>query len=402
MWVKTESGLLIPGNEDMVIVSKPKSKSAHWFKDAKMKNKIRVVGIMLTIVFVMLAGVGHTIKQAIINYEINKYKNYKIQPIINGTELYGFYTYTMDTIVKKESISYEFKPKDIFPVDASYLITEMDTTTLDSILHFYKKYEGVDEYVISCVKSNLITTDTIRATAISRWKSIPLYSSYDENHIDKEEIIKIRKIKKKKAIKSAPVSAGVVNNKTVSLEQIIPKDAKDRDKMIEFLAEGRNLYNYTYYANKHGYSPGVIIVFGALESAYGTSGLTNATKNKGNIKCFKNHDHAAHGCVKAYDKIEQGWDYYESFSSSWEGIRKKLNLVRGYKVVKKLPNNPTAYELIEAIHKSPYATDKDQNKKLKDLYNRFNMKALDDYIKAGYNITSTSGVYVFLDQNDLP
>lgn len=406
-WVTSSSNdadIVVSTKQDSeVIITTPDKQNAHWFKNASIKNKIRVISTMIAVVAIMFSGATYKVKTIITELQLKKYKNYKIQAIEDNGILYGFYTYTIDTNIGNNSMTYEFSPKDIFPVDASYLITEVDTNTIDSVFHFYKKYEAVNEYIINCKEFGLVHPDSIKAKAIASWRGEPTLVSYEDevdHNIIKE--VRVKKAKKAKKHKSAPIVAGVSNSKRIAINDIIAKDAKDRDKLINFLAEDRNLYNYVYYANKYGYSPGVIIVFGALESGYGESSLTKDTKNKGNIKCFKPHNHEAHGCVRAYDKIEQGWDYYESFASSWEGIRKKLDLIKGYKALRKLPHKPTADQLIDAIHRSPYATDKHQDRKLKDLYKRFDMEALDNYIKLGYNITSASGTYTFLDQAELP
>ena len=154
---------------------------------------------------------------------------------------------------------------------------------------------------------------------------------------------------------------------------------------------------------------------GALESRYGKSSLVRGTKNHGNIKCSCNRnislrrEHKEYEntdtpfCKGAYDKIEKGYDYYVVYPTNWEGIRKKFLILDKYRVMKNLSQNPTPYQVVNAIHRSPYATDKNYDDKILSIMKKGNLEAIDKAIKEGKNIIcGDRKKYVILNQNLMP
>lgn len=366
--------------------------------------------VLLTFIFIAASGV----------------KSVKIYPVVVGDSLYGFYTFksdTSETILgdKKVIITYE----DIYRYEASFLVGESDTTSSDSIKSFQKAVENKSIYpgFIDNLpeKLSLKNHDDIVNYIFANFKPM-VTTDVSFREIDgggtikkKDKVVGADKGKKSYASDLTAKVKQVISESSAPTKEVHIKDIIKDEKMLAFLTEANHLHNYSYYAIDRKYPPSVFIAMGALESGYGKSTLVNATKNHGNIKCKcnrngelrKEHARLANAgtpvCKGAYDKIEQGYDYYVIYEANWKGIRNKFKILDNYKIIKNLKDNPSIEELCTAIHKSPYATDVNYGKKIMKIINSSNLRVLDKYIAEGYNVTSGSIIkYTILDQKKLP
>jgi flagellum-specific peptidoglycan hydrolase FlgJ len=310
-------------------------------------------------------------------------KDLKLGYITNDSMIYGYYTYDLlsDTTFHM-----------IYPVNLSFLMPKLESD-IDSIrfldsMHI-NRYIG---YSTNCKDNNLISVSSIITYAVSNYKPIYTdeYSVYLINSIKEntklQKISDIKVINRKKNIKKDKKTLSLT--KSVDIKSII----KDK-KMLHFISNGRNLHNYTSYAIRRNYPPSVFIAMGALETGYEYSSLTKSTKNMGNIKCKCSWDkdlRKKHSkmdvCTGAYDKIEKDYDYYVKYPSKWESIRSKFELLDKKGPLKRLNSNPTPYQLVKAIHRSDYASDRNYDKKILSIIKSNDLTTLDDYINSGYII----------------
>jgi len=193
---------------------------------------------------------------------------------------------------------------------------------------------------------------------------------------------------------------------SVALDQLVS------DKMIrEYLAHGEIIKRAVKYSELIGCPPSVLIAQDALESRFGKSKLTQKTNNSGNIKCRCNGSKRLRGahqkleiagtpaCIRGYDKIEGSNDYYEIMPTQWHGWQRKAKILSNYRVVK----NAQGKELSTAgwcyvFHKSPYATDKNYDKKLLRTIKKYKLENIDNAIARGLKITSSTGKWVIYDK----
>lgn len=200
---------------------------------------------------------------------------------------------------------------------------------------------------------------------------------------------------------------------TVRLTDIVKSvGAKYSKKQVEdFLASGQTLKRAFEASEETGVPPSVLLAQVILESDLGNSQLTQATGNRGNIKCRCNRrpslrkQHAAQNasgnvvCVQGYDKIERSNDWYEVIPTDWQDWSKRVTLLKRYGVVRRAKGTgKTWLEYCDILHRSPYATDARYNKKLANIIRAYNLNELDEFVEV--NITSASGTYVFWDGYD--
>lgn len=184
-----------------------------------------------------------------------------------------------------------------------------------------------------------------------------------------------------------------VSNKVIPITDIIP-NTKENRHVLNFICTNEVLSRAYKIQQETGLKVATIIGQKGIESAWNNSSLCKKTKNYGNIKCFKKHNHTNAGCVRAYDKIEGSNDWYVKLNSNWEGWNFYKNLI--YRRYMSAANQQEIKEQIVWLKKKRYATDKDYVEKIWYVVNKYHLIKLQDYIDQGYTITSETGKYTFL------
>ena len=187
----------------------------------------------------------------------------------------------------------------------------------------------------------------------------------------------------------------VVEEKVIPITQIIP-NTKANQKVLNFICTNEVLSRAFKVQQETGLKVATIISQKGVESAWDNSSLCKKTKNYGNIKCFKKHNHTNAGCVRAYDKIERSNDWYVKLNSNWEGWNFYKDLI--YRRYMSAANQQEIKEQIVWLKKKRYATDKNYVGTLWSVVNKYSLIELQNYIDQGYTITSETGKYTFLKQ----
>ena len=177
--------------------------------------------------------------------------------------------------------------------------------------------------------------------------------------------------------------------KTIALTDIITSK-----KVLDFIDDSQVLERAYKVQKETGLSVATIIAQKGIESNWNNSSLCKKTKNYGNIKCFKKHDHSKAGCVRAYDKREKSNDWYVKANTNWEGWNVYKNLI--YKRYMKAASQQEVYNQIVWLKKKGYATANNYVEIVWGAVVKNNLLELQKYIDQGYTITSESGKYVFL------
>ena len=193
----------------------------------------------------------------------------------------------------------------------------------------------------------------------------------------------------------------------VPLTDLITKKgpSKYTEQEVEaWLARDERLARLRWAFEKTDISMATLAAMQMLESGCGTSNLTRKTKNTGNIKCkcswskslrHKHQKLADSGhpvCYGGYDKIEKDYDYYVAYDREWDGWVRKVEILNKYKVIQNSQDKLYgAYIWAEMLHKSPYATDKLYNEKLKTLIRTFDLTMLDSAYLRQQHITTQTG-----------
>lgn len=184
-------------------------------------------------------------------------------------------------------------------------------------------------------------------------------------------------------------------NKVISITEIIP-NTKENKRVLNFICTNEVLSRAFKVQQETGLKVATIISQKGVESAWNNSSLCKKTKNYGNIKCFKKHNHAEAGCVRAYDKIEKSNDWYVSHQTNWEGWNFYKDLI--YRRYMKAANQEEIYDQLVWLKKKRYATDKNYVGTLWSVVNKYSLVKLQDYIDQGYTITTETGKYILLKQ----
>lgn len=194
--------------------------------------------------------------------------------------------------------------------------------------------------------------------------------------------------------------------KTVTIKDLLPAKIEGKGQysivqVRDYLCRGNFIKLAVNSANKIGCSPSVIIAQDILESGMSLSSLTIKTNNQGNVKCPLSKTHwkckAKLKCVKAYDKIEKSNDYYQSVVYNWESWKLKLGCLIKYSAIKNCKADMLDYKgWAKAFHDSPYATDKDYDKKLISIIETYGLNRIDSCINNTL-ITTYSGKYVIFE-----
>lgn len=187
----------------------------------------------------------------------------------------------------------------------------------------------------------------------------------------------------------------VSTDKVIPITDIIP-NTKANQKVLNFICTNEVLSRAFKVQQETGLKVATIISQKGVESAWNNSSLCKKTKNYGNIKCFKKHNHTKAGCVRAYDKIEKSNDWYVKLNSNWEGWNFYKDLI--YRRFMVAANQQEIKEQIVWLKKKRYATDKDYVEKLWYVVEVYNLIKLQDYIDKGYTITTETGKYTLLKQ----
>lgn len=193
--------------------------------------------------------------------------------------------------------------------------------------------------------------------------------------------------------------------KTVTIKDLLPhakgKSAFTIEEVRDYLCKDNFIKLAVNSANKIGCSPSVLMAQNILESRLGKSKLTIKTNNKGNVKCPHSHQHwkckANPTCIKAYDKIERSNDYYQSVTYNWQSWKLKLSCLIKYSSIKNCKSSMLDYKgWAKAFHESPYATDKDYDKKIISIIETYGLNRIDSCI-SNTLITTYSGKYVIFE-----
>lgn len=184
-------------------------------------------------------------------------------------------------------------------------------------------------------------------------------------------------------------------DKVIPITDIIP-NTKANQKVLNFICTNEVLSRAFKVQQETGLKVATIVSQKGVESAWDNSSLCKKTKNYGNIKCFKKHNHTNAGCVRAYDKIEGSNDWYVKLNSNWEGWNFYKDLI--YRRYMKAANQEEIKEQIVWLKKKRYATDKNYVGTLWSVVNKYHLIKLQEYIDKGFTITSETGKYTFLKQ----
>lgn len=187
----------------------------------------------------------------------------------------------------------------------------------------------------------------------------------------------------------------ISNEKVIPITQII-SNTKQNSRVLNFICTNEVLSRAFKVQQETGLKVATIIGQKGVESAWNNSSLCKKTKNYGNIKCFKKHNHTAAGCVRAYDKIEGSNDWYVKLDSNWEGWNFYKDLI--YRRFMKAANQDEIYDQLVWLKKKKYATDKNYVEKVWSVINNHNLIKLQEYIDEGYTITTQTGKFVLLKQ----
>lgn len=187
----------------------------------------------------------------------------------------------------------------------------------------------------------------------------------------------------------------VSTDKVIPITDIIP-NTKANQKVLNFICTNEVLSRAFKVQQETGLKVATIISQKGVESAWNNSSLCKKTKNYGNIKCFKKHNHAEAGCVRAYDKKEGSNDWYVSHQTNWEGWNFYKDLI--YRRYMKAANQEEIYDQLVWLKKKRYATDKNYVGTLWSVVNKYSLVRLQDYIDQGYTITTETGKYTLLKQ----
>ena len=199
------------------------------------------------------------------------------------------------------------------------------------------------------------------------------------------------------------------NTYTLTLDDIIPSKPKAKYTQLEvkrFLASNKLLERAYEGSIKSKIPVSVLVAQVILESDLGNSSLTKATGNLGNIKCRCNrrsklrsrhqklHDQGNPVCVSGYDKIEKGTDWYKITKSNWKDWSDRIRLLSGYAVISNNKNTTYGwYDWCDLLHRSPYASDKLYDVKLRNLIRAYNLNKFDKLYNV--NISSDNGEFIY-------
>lgn len=191
---------------------------------------------------------------------------------------------------------------------------------------------------------------------------------------------------------------GIVKSKEKNTSEKIIAITKiiSNKKVLDFIDDSQVLERAFNVQKETGLSVATIIAQKGVESNWNNSSLCKKTKNYGNIKCFKKHNHSQVGCVKAYDKIEKSYAWYVRVNTNWEGWNVYKNLI--YKRYMKAATQDDVRDQIVWLKKKGYATAYNYVELLWKTVVNNNLLELQKYIDEGYTITTTSGKYVLLQQ----
>ena len=166
------------------------------------------------------------------------------------------------------------------------------------------------------------------------------------------------------------------------------------EKVLNFICTNRVLERAYKVQQETGLKVATIIGQKGVESAWNNSSLCKKTKNYGNIKCFKKHNHVNAGCVRAYDKKEGSNDWYVKANTNWEGWAIYKELID--RKFTKAANQDDVYNQIVWLKKKRYASDPNYVSIIWNTIRKYNLLKLQEYIEDGYTITSETGKYIFL------
>lgn len=183
--------------------------------------------------------------------------------------------------------------------------------------------------------------------------------------------------------------------KIISITDIIP-NTKSNKKVLDFICTNEVLKRAFNVQSSTGLYVATVIGQKGVESAWNNSSLCNKTRNYGNIKCFQRHNHVKAGCIRAWDKREKSNDWYVKVNSNWQGWSIYKNLI--YSRYMKAANQKEIRDQLTWLKKKGWATDKNYDKKIWKVINQYNLIKLQEYIDAGYTITSDTGKYILLEQ----
>ena len=166
---------------------------------------------------------------------------------------------------------------------------------------------------------------------------------------------------------------------------------KDK-KVLDYICYNQVIQRAYEVQRKTGLSAATIIGQKGVESNWDKSSLCKKTKNYGNIKCFKKHNHKKFGCVQAWDKIEKSNHYYVKAKTNWKGWSLYTNLI--YKRYMKAASQSDIKDQLIWLKKKGYATDKNYVKTIWGVIQKYNLDKLQRYIDSGYTITTTNGKFI--------
>lgn len=182
-----------------------------------------------------------------------------------------------------------------------------------------------------------------------------------------------------------------LDGKTIPITEIITDK-----KVLNFICTNEVLNRAFKVQQETGLKVATIIGQKGVESAWNNSSLCKKTKNYGNIKCFKKHNHKNEGCVRAYDKKEGSNDWYVKANTNWEGWAIYQELIDRRFTKAAIQDN--VYDQIVWLKKKRYATDPNYVPVIWNTIQKHNLLKLQEYIDQGYTITSETGKYTFLKQ----
>jgi len=220
---------------------------------------------------------------------------------------------------------------------------------------------------------------------------------------------------------SSPSSVSIRNADTAYLGVSPAEDLYDapaevaitdivRDKnMLEFICHNQMLERTRVASEKTGLLPSVIIAQKALESRYGRSTLTNATKNNGNIKCrctynrelrHKHEQAEKNGkavCVQMYDKIERSNHRYVKVQTYWQGWNLYTNLMNQPRYAKvRRARHYTSQAA--ALKRCGYATAPNYADTICAIIRRNNLDRLDElFSQKNVRITTSNGNFALCE-----
>lgn len=222
------------------------------------------------------------------------------------------------------------------------------------------------------------------------------FLALDNGHIfDAPQVEETPPPKKAKPAKEIAVTKTAITpprNSTKFSKSSVSKVKNAPDKVRKFI--GRWCVTAKQEEKRTGIPSSVKLAQGAIESAWGTSKLTEDSNNYFGIKCHeKSHKKyglfAAH-CVQRHD--DHADDRFLRHATPWESWRKHSNLMQNprYSPCSALA---TPAEVADCLKAKGYATSKTYAAKVKDIIKKWGLDAFDDMTEDQVKIAQSYLLY---------